>query len=121
MIRIHLEMETRERIYGVMAFSVMQRTREIGIRMALGARRIDVIKSVVGQGMLLAVSGIAIGLIGAFLVTRLMETLLFEVKPTDPATFGGIALLLFGVAFLACCVPARRATKVDPVVALRTD
>jgi putative ABC transport system permease protein len=108
-------------IYGVMAYTVAQRAREIGIRMALGARRSDVLKSVVGQGMSLAASGGVIGLAGAFLLTRLMETLLFGVEPTDPATFGGIALLLLGVAFFACLIPARRATKVDPVEALRSE
>ena len=104
-----------------MAYSVTERTREIGIRMALGARRLDVLKSVVGQGMSLAASGLAVGLAGAFLVTRLLERLLFGVKPTDLAIFGGIALLLLGVAFCACLIPARRATKVDPVVALRAE
>jgi len=108
-------------IYGVMAYSVKQRTREIGIRMALGARRRDVVKSVVGQGMLLAVIGVGIGLLAAYLATRLMETLLFGVTPTDAATFGSIALLLLGVAFLACCIPAWRATKVDPMIALRIE
>src|SRR5581483_11270167 len=88
-------------IYGVMAYSVAQRTHEIGIRMALGAVRRDVLKMVVGQGMLLAAGGIGIGLAGAFLVTRLMGTLLYGVTPTDPATFSSIALLLLGVAFLA--------------------
>jgi putative ABC transport system permease protein len=108
-------------IYGVMAYSVTQRAREIGIRMALGARRSDVLKSVVGQGMLLAVSGVGIGLLGAFLATRLMTTLLFGVEPTDAATFGSIAFLLLWVAFFACCVPAWRATKLDPMIALRIE
>src|SRR5581483_11880851 len=99
--------------------SVAQRTHEIGIRMALGAVRRDVLKMVVGQGMRLAAGRIGIGLAGAFLVTRHSGTLLYGVTPTDPATFSSIVLLLLGVAFLACCISARRATKVDPMTALR--
>jgi putative ABC transport system permease protein len=106
-------------IYGVLAYTVTQRTHEIGIRLALGASRGDVVKLVVGQGMVLALGGVGIGLIGAFFVTRLMGTLLFGVTPTDATTFGGIALLLLVISFFACCIPAYRATRVDPMVALR--
>jgi putative ABC transport system permease protein len=108
-------------IYGVMAYSVTQRTREIGIRMALGAQRRDVLGLVVRQGMTLAVIGVAAGLVGAFALTRVMASLLFSVRPGDPATYLTISVLLITVAFLACYLPARRAARVNPLIALRAE
>jgi putative ABC transport system permease protein len=108
-------------IYGVIAYSVTQRTQEIGIRLALGAQRSDVLRMVVGQAAMLAVAGVVIGALGAAFLTRLMADLLFGVKPFDPLTFAVVAAGLTGVALLASYVPGRRATRVDPVIALRSE
>ena len=108
-------------IYGVLAYSVSQRSRELGIRMALGAARGRVLRLVVGQGMALAVIGIVIGLVGAYLLTRFLASQLYSVTATDPVTFAGVAFLLGAIALVATLVPAMRATRVDPVVALREE
>jgi putative ABC transport system permease protein len=106
-------------IYGVMSYSVAQRTHEIGLRMALGAQTRDVLKMIVGGGLKLVLIGIVLGMIIAFILTRVMSSLLFGVSATDPTTFIIISLVLVGVALLASYIPARRATKVDPMIALR--
>jgi len=106
-------------LYGVMAYSVSQRTAEIGLRVALGAQRADVLQLILGQGVRLTLLGVAIGLIFAWALTRLLVSLLFGVSATDPATFVSISLLLLSIALLACFLPARRALAVDPMVALR--
>jgi putative ABC transport system permease protein len=109
-------------LYGLMAYTVSQRTHEIGIRMALGASRGSVLKLVLKQGLVLTLTGVALGLGGAYVLTRYLEsltTMLFGVSPRDPLTFGVIAVLLTLVALFACFIPARRATRVDPLVALR--
>ena len=107
--------------YGVMAYSVAQRTQEFGIRLALGAGRADVLKLVLREGLILTAAGIALGLIATLGVTRLMSSVLFEVQPGDPVILGLAALILGAVAMLACYLPARRATKVDPMLALRCE
>ena len=106
-------------IYGVLSYVVAQRTRHIGIRMALGATPARVMRDVLGYGMRLTSVGLALGLAGAIAGTQVLSSLLYGIKPTDPLTFLVISLLLIGVALLACYVPARRATRIDPMVALR--
>ena len=106
-------------LYGLLSYEVARRTREIGIRMALGAERRDVLRGIAGQGLRVTVIGLAAGIIGGVAVMRFLSGLLFGLKASDPATFTGVSLILIVVALLACYIPARRATKVDPVVALR--
>jgi putative ABC transport system permease protein len=106
-------------IYGVMSLNVANRRNEFGIRIALGAQRANVLRMILAQGLRLAVGGVALGLVAAIAFTRLLKGLLFGISASDPLTFAGVAMLLVGVALLACWIPARRATKVDPLEALR--
>jgi ABC-type antimicrobial peptide transport system permease subunit len=108
-------------IYGVMSYAVTQRRREIGVRMALGAQKSDVLSLVVGHGLRLTAVGVVAGLLGAFALTRYLSRLLFEVKPADTLTFAVISLALVAVALFACWLPARRAARVDPMEALRNE
>jgi putative ABC transport system permease protein len=106
-------------LFGLISYAVSQRTRELGIRLALGATKRDVLRLIIGQGVKLALAGLALGLAGSFALMRMLKTMLFGVSAADPLTFTASALLLLLVALLACWIPARRATKVDPLVALK--
>jgi putative ABC transport system permease protein len=108
-------------IYGVMSYSFSQRTHEVGVRIALGAQRLDILRLALGEGMRVVVIGLASGLAGAAIMTRFFRSMLFDVRPTDPVTFLSVSAILAGVAFFACYVPAKRATRVDPLAALREE
>jgi len=108
-------------IFGIMSYQVLQRLREIGIRMALGAAATDVVRMIAWQGFLVTSIGVAIGLAGAYVLSRLMSSLLFEINPVDPLTYGGLAAILSGIAVLAAYLPARRATRIDPAIVLREE
>jgi putative ABC transport system permease protein len=108
-------------LFGVLAYLVSQRTRDIGIRLALGAARHDIVKLIVGQGMMLALGGAVLGITVALASARVMQSLLFSVSPRDPVTFAAVPLVLIAIALVACYLPARRAMRVDPLVALRSE
>jgi ABC-type antimicrobial peptide transport system permease subunit len=108
-------------LYGVMAYTVGQRTRELGIRRALGAQQTQVLSLVLGQGARLTLTGLGIGLLGAYALARVAQSILFEVSATEPVVFVGLSLALAAVAFAACWLPARRASRVDPAISLRAE
>ena len=108
-------------MYGLLSYEVARRTRELGIRMALGAQRRELMRLVVRRGLLLALAGAVIGTGAAMAVTRLMSAMLYNVRPYDPATFAGVCILLVLVALVACSIPARRAMRIDPMVAMRDE